>query len=198
MQIFSDLSEWLHFRDKLVNNSLGFVPTMGALHSGHLSLVKKSLDQNLKTLVSIYINPTQFNNSDDLKNYPVDLDADIQKLEEAGADYLLLPNKKQIYPDDYSYQVQENELSLQLCGKNRPGHFTGVLTIVMKLLNLARADKAYFGEKDFQQLAIVKKMVSDLALPITIVPVRELTIIFAAVSAGLNSKFSRVDKYATR
>jgi pantoate--beta-alanine ligase len=131
---------------------------MGALHEGHLSLVARSRRDNDATLVSIFVNPTQFNDKNDLKNYPRTLKEDSAKLEAAGADYLLLPSCSELYPDGYAYQVREERLSAALCGASRPGHFAGVLTVVLKLLQAAEADRAYFGRKDYQQYLLIKGM----------------------------------------
>ncbi|MCB0355493.1 MAG: pantoate--beta-alanine ligase [Bdellovibrionales bacterium] len=158
MNKFTKIGDWLSFRQKLKGN-LGFVPTMGALHAGHISLVEQSRRENDFTLVSIFLNPTQFNDKKDLQNYPSDLNKDCRLLEQVGCDFLITPNYTQLYPDNYNYQVYEQELSPFLCGQSRPGHFTGVLTVVMKLLNIARANKAYFGEKDYQQYLLIKNMV---------------------------------------
>lgn len=158
MKIFKSVKEWMDYIDDNPCESLGFVPTMGALHEGHLSLVKEALKNNSKTLVSIYVNPTQFNNQEDLNNYPSSLEQDIKLLEEAGNTYLLLPNYEELYPDKYRYKVTESDFSQQLCGNFRPGHFDGVLTVVMKLINLSTAQNIYFGEKDYQQLQLIKDM----------------------------------------
>jgi pantoate--beta-alanine ligase len=165
MRVFTDLSQWREFQPP----ELGFVPTMGALHAGHLALVERSRRENQATLVSIFINPTQFDNPQDLAAYPHDLAADALLLEQAGVDYLLAPNAEQMYPMGYRHRILESTDSLLLCGAHRPGHFDGMLTVVMKLLQLARARRAYFGEKDFQQLLLVRQMVSDFFLPVEIV-----------------------------
>lgn len=157
MKIVRNLQEWQKIRSEM-SGSIGFVPTMGALHSGHRSLVERSRRENRLTVVSIFVNPTQFNDPKDFEKYPNTWDADLQMLEECGADYLLSPEFASIYPDQYRYSVDEKELSNRLCGAYRPGHFKGVLTVVIKLLNLARADRAYFGEKDFQQLKLIEGM----------------------------------------
>jgi pantoate--beta-alanine ligase len=120
--------------------------------------------------VSIFVNPTQFDRPEDLAKYPKTLEADRHVLEEAGADYLIYPQYEELYRDDYRYKVSESRESRILCGAHRPGHFDGVLTVVMKLLNLARADRAYFGEKDFQQLELVRGMVEAFFVPTAIVP----------------------------
>jgi pantoate--beta-alanine ligase len=157
MKIFEDFSEWRKFRDA-VDGSLGFVPTMGALHEGHIELVKRSRAENKLTVVSIYVNPTQFNNADDFDQYPKTFESDQAKLRDAGADFLIYPTYNQMYADGYRYSVDENFFSLDLCGKSRPGHFKGVLTVVMKLLNGVRPDHAYFGEKDYQQFKLIEGM----------------------------------------
>ena len=159
MRIFRDIYEWKSFRKNLhVNKTLGVVPTMGALHEGHLSLMRKSIKDNDYSVATIFINPTQFDNNEDLDKYPKTWEEDIRLLEELNADFLLAPEFSQIYPDNYAYKLSENNLSKILCGAARPGHFDGVLTIVMKLLNIVEADMAYFGKKDYQQYQLVKKM----------------------------------------
>ncbi|MDC7223936.1 MAG: pantoate--beta-alanine ligase [Spirochaetales bacterium] len=160
MKIFNTIGEWkaeLHLQ-KRSHISLGFVPTMGALHEGHRSLIERSLRENDKTLVSIFLNPTQFENPEDLKTYPQSYEKDKGLLEKWGADYLFYPTGENLYPDGYRYSCRENHLSRILCGASRTGHFDGVLTVVMKLLNIAEADRAYFGEKDYQQYLLIKEM----------------------------------------
>lgn len=168
LEVFSRVEEWRLFKKNL-KSSLGFVPTMGALHEGHMSLVKQSQQENDCTLVSIFINPTQFNNKKDLQNYPVTLEQDVCLLKQAKCDFLILPTFAEIYPDEYTFQINESKLSQFLCGKSRPGHFTGVLTVVMKLLQLAQAQKAYLGKKDYQQYLLVKKMAEAFFLTTKIV-----------------------------
>ena len=158
MRVFKEIPSWINFRSN-IKSSLGFVPTMGALHDGHMSLIKRSLSENKNTLVSIFLNPTQFNNAKDLEAYPSEINEDIKKLESLNNDdlYLITPRYEAIYPDNYTYKVIESQLSKKLCGSARPGHFDGVLTVVLKLLNIANADTAYFGEKDYQQYLLIKK-----------------------------------------
>lgn len=168
MKIIDTIDGYLQCRGKINQHSTGFVPTMGALHRGHESLVERSLKECEVTVVSIYVNPTQFNNPADLRNYPDTLDKDIQILEALGAQYLLLPNYEQMYPDNFRYKVEEGELSQHLCGAHREGHFTGVLTIVMKLLNIVKPDIAYFGEKDFQQYLLIKEMTEAFFMEVDI------------------------------
>lgn len=167
-QIVRELSVWQSERSKL-KGSLGFVPTMGALHEGHLSLLRQSVLDNDYTVLSIYVNPTQFNDPKDLVDYPDTLADDLTYAAELGVDYVLMPTYEQIYADGFRYQVDENQFSRELCGTNRPGHFTGVLTVVMKLLNLVQPDRAYFGKKDYQQYQLVKDMCQAFFMPIEIV-----------------------------
>lgn len=136
--------------------TLGFVPTMGGLHEGHFSLIKRAIDENDHCLVSIFLNPTQFESSDDLLSYPSNLEEDIEALKSLGVNFLFMPKFESLYPDNYNYEISEKNLSHKLCGDSRPGHFNGVLTVVLKLLNLSQASKAYFGEKDFQQLKLIE------------------------------------------
>lgn len=161
MKCFESVAEWREFRANMEPSraSLGFVPTMGALHAGHTSLLTQSKSDNAYTALSIFVNPTQFNEAKDLKNYPVTLAQDLDLARAAGVDFVLLPKYAELYPDQYRYQIKEIETSQILCGAHRPGHFEGMLSVVMKLLNLVRAKRAYFGEKDFQQLQLVRGMV---------------------------------------
>jgi pantoate--beta-alanine ligase len=167
------ISDWLNFK-KENPKSIGFVPTMGALHKGHLSLIEKSLSENDITLLSVFLNPTQFNNSKDLDKYPSNIVKDIELINEKFKDqvFLITPQFKDIYPDNYKYKVTEKEFSKKLCGHSRPGHFDGVLTVVMKLLNISGAKKAYFGEKDYQQLKLIKEMVAAFFIDTKIIEVK--------------------------
>jgi pantoate--beta-alanine ligase len=167
MKVFNSVKEWLSFRDTH-KDSIGFCPTMGALHQGHLSLCKKAKEENASCLVSIFLNPTQFNNPEDLEKYPVDIEGDLTKLEDAGVDFVLLPKYEELYKDNYRFRVSEDSFSKELCGAHRPGHFDGVLSVVMKLLNISGATTAYFGEKDYQQYLLIKDMVDSFFLPIEI------------------------------
>jgi pantoate--beta-alanine ligase len=169
--VFKDLKKWQEFTrgPNYAGKQVGFVPTMGALHEGHASLFKKSAAENEITVASIFVNPTQFNNANDFKNYPITLDADLKLAEQCGVTYCLLPSYEDIYRDNYKYKVDENDVSQILCGAHRPGHFAGVLTVVLKLLNLVRANKAYFGEKDYQQYLLIKGMAEALFVPTEII-----------------------------
>jgi pantoate--beta-alanine ligase len=172
MKVFESFSDWISFRrgGELSGQTLGFVPTMGALHEGHIELVRRSKKENEKTAVSIFVNPTQFNDPKDFEKYPKTFEADQAKLREAGVDYLLYPKAEQMYPDAYRYFVDEKEMSTILCGAHRAGHFRGVLTVVMKLLNGADADRAYFGEKDHQQMKLIQGMAEAFFMKTQIVP----------------------------
>lgn len=150
--------------------AIGLVPTMGALHEGHLSLVSRSKAENEVTVVSIFVNPTQFNNQADLDTYPVSFERDRALLEGAGVDYLFAPEHAEMYPDGYRYRVLETEESRALCGASRPGHFEGVLTVVLKLLSIFAPARAYFGEKDYQQYSLIKGMADAFFLKTEIVP----------------------------
>lgn len=172
MTVVESIGEWRQMRaaQRRAGGTLGFVPTMGALHAGHRSLVERSRAENDRTLVSIFVNPTQFDDPGDLARYPRTLERDMAMLEAAGVDFVFLPRAGDLYPDDYRYRVVESRLSTILEGAHRPGHFEGVLTIVLKLLLIASAERAYFGEKDWQQLELVRGMADAFFLDTTIVP----------------------------
>ena len=150
-------------------NTVGFVPTMGALHEGHLSLVKQCIADNDVCVVSIFVNPTQFNNKEDLEKYPRTLERDSQLLEKEGVDIIFAPSEKEIYPETDARQFDFGKLDKVMEGVHRPGHFNGVAQVVSRLFDIVKPDKAYFGEKDFQQLAIIREMVKQLNLPVQIV-----------------------------
>jgi len=148
---------------------IGFVPTMGALHVGHQSLIERSVREKDQTVLSIYVNPTQFDNPDDLRKYPNLLEADLNIARATGVDAVFLPRYEEIYADGFAYAVDERQVSKTLCGAYREGHFTGVLTVVMKLLNLVRPAAAYFGEKDYQQYELIRGMAKAFFLETDIV-----------------------------
>jgi len=162
--------EMMQWRKKWSRKSVGFVPTMGALHSGHESLLKKAREENEACVLSIFVNPTQFNDQKDYEKYPLTWDADKQLAQKHEVDVVFAPTFEAIYPDGYKFKVSENNFSLDLCGKDRPGHFDGVLSIVMKLFNIVQPHRAYFGEKDFQQLKLIEDMAKAFFLPVQIVP----------------------------
>ncbi|MBN2745143.1 MAG: pantoate--beta-alanine ligase [Bacteroidales bacterium] len=157
---------------KNAGQTIGFVPTMGALHLGHLALLEQSKTENDFSVVSIFVNPTQFNNPEDLINYPRTIDSDLEKLETAGCDFVFLPSVDEMYPTEVvSEKWNFGFLEMVMEGKNRPGHFQGVATVVKRLFEAVPSHKAYFGMKDYQQLLIIKEMVKQLGLDIKIVPV---------------------------
>ena len=146
--LVTSLEAWARLRPGLPD-PLGFVPTMGALHEGHLSLFRRARAESACVVASVFVNPTQFNDAADLERYPRDPERDRELLEQVGVDVILAPSFDAIYPDEYRFRVAESETSRVLEGVDRPGHFEGVLTVVMRLLNLVRPRRAYFGEKDF-------------------------------------------------
>lgn len=149
--------------------TVGLVPTMGFLHEGHQSLIKKAVEENDRVVVSVFVNPIQFAPNEDLETYPRDLEADKRLCDSTGADLIFHPTPDEMYPDGFSTHIQMDNLTKELCGKTRPTHFGGVCTVVGKLFNIVQPDKAYFGQKDAQQLAIIKRMVRDLNFDIEIV-----------------------------
>jgi len=153
----------------LHSRTIGFVPTMGALHEGHLSLIRMSKEENTATAVSIFVNPTQFGPSEDFAGYPRKIEEDVEKLRKADTDILFLPDTSLMYPEGFATAVEVTGLSEKMCGHYRPGHFRGVTTIVAKLLTILRPTRAYFGQKDFQQTVIIKRMAKDLNLDAEIV-----------------------------
>ena len=155
---------------KLKGKTIGFVPTMGALHNGHLSLVQKSISENDITVVSIFVNPTQFNNPNDLENYPRTLENDAKMLKNAGCDIIFNPATEEMYPEKDTRIFKFGNLENTMEGAFRPGHFNGVAQVVTKLFHFVPANKAYFGMKDFQQLAIIKNLVKQQNIDIQIVP----------------------------
>lgn len=158
--------------------TIGLVPTMGALHEGHLSLVKKCIADNDVCIVSIFVNPTQFNNKEDLKKYPRNLERDCEYLKSVGVGVIFAPSVDEVYPEPDTRQFDFGQLDKVMEGEHRPGHFNGVAQVVSRLFDIVKPDRAYFGEKDFQQLAIIREMVKQLKLDINIVPmpiVREVS-----------------------
>jgi len=171
MKVFRKPSEVQKYIKQLKREgkTVGFVPTMGYLHEGHLSLVRCSKRENDITVVSIFVNPTQFGRGEDYDRYPRDLERDLKLLQKEGVDVVFAPEVGDMYPKGFSTYVEETELSKRWEGEFRPGHFRGVCTVVTKLLNIVKPDRAYFGEKDYQQLQVIKKMVGDLNMDVEIV-----------------------------
>ncbi|MDU5535199.1 MAG: pantoate--beta-alanine ligase [Anaerococcus sp.] len=171
MKIVKDIDELR--RDlkgyKLEGKSIGLVPTMGYLHEGHASLIRKARAENDIVVVSDFVNPIQFGPKEDLKTYPRDLEADSKLCEDIGVDFIFAPEASKMYHDRKTF-VDIEDMSNNLCGAKRPGHFRGVCTVCTKLFNITGSDRAYFGQKDAQQVAIIKKVVADLDIPIEIIP----------------------------
>ena len=148
--------------------SIGLVPTMGALHDGHISLIRSARKENDEVVVSIYLNPTQFDNNDDFDGYPRQLNEDIEIIRKENADVVFAPSTGEMYPDGFCTHVTQDKLTDALCGRVRPGHFNGGATIVTKLFNIIQPGRAYFGQKDYQQSAIIKRLVEDMNMDIDI------------------------------
>lgn len=158
----------LILKEKQHNKKISFVPTMGALHKGHLSLFRAARKKSDIVVVSIFVNPIQFGPNEDFKKYPRPFNSDKRLLRGSGVDILFNPNAKDMYPSGYSTYVNEERLSNTMCGLSRPGHFKGVCTVALKLFNIVQPDTAFFGQKDYQQALIIKRMVKDLNLPVKI------------------------------
>lgn len=156
-------------RELRKEKTIGFVPTMGYLHEGHLSLVRRSKKENDITVVSIFVNPTQFGPNEDYNSYPRNLNRDASLLEKEDVDYVFVPEIEQMYPKDYSTYINEESLSRHLCGRSRPGHFRGVCTVVTKLFNIVKPNRAYFGQKDAQQFRVIRRMVRDLNMDVEVI-----------------------------
>jgi len=170
MKVTSNLSEIRSLRWHDPNSTWGLVPTMGALHSGHISLIKRAREENENVAVSIFVNPIQFNNPDDLKEYPVILDKDLEILKKEKIDLVWTPDNIDIYPPAFQTYVQVEDISTPLEGDTRPGHFKGVATIVAILFNVFQPHRAYFGQKDAQQLLLIRQMTNDLKFNLDVVP----------------------------
>ena len=151
-------------------SGIGFVPTMGALHAGHRSLVERARRECATVVVSVFVNPTQFNDKTDLKNYPRTPEADLRLLEEVGADYVFMPSVEEVYPEPDTRTFDFGMIDKVMEGATRPGHFNGVAQVVSRLFDLVKPVKVYFGEKDFQQIAVIREMVRQLRIPVEIIP----------------------------
>jgi len=172
MHVVRKIKEMQRISDRLRKDGkrIGFVPTMGYLHEGHISLVRTAKELCDSAVVSIFVNPAQFGPGEDFKRYPRDEGGDKAKLDKAGVELLFIPEAKEMYPSGYQTYVEVAEVSKGLCGDFRPGHFRGVATVVLKLLNIVKPHVAVFGEKDYQQLLVIKRMVEDLNFDIEIIP----------------------------
>ncbi|MHC1578959.1 MAG: pantoate--beta-alanine ligase [Dehalococcoidia bacterium] len=170
MQVIKTIPELRAVRQKL-SGTVGFVPTMGYLHKGHLTLVKQAREENSVVVVSIYVNPAQFGPREDLGSYPRDLNRDLELLNGEGTDIVFVPSDDEMYPPKFSSWVDVEKVTARLEGASRPGHFRGVATVVTKLFNIVQPTRAYFGQKDAQQVVVIKRMVADLDMPLEIVVV---------------------------
>jgi pantoate--beta-alanine ligase len=169
-EVWNTIAGWLDRRRALAGRSIGFVPTMGALHRGHASLVERCRGENEIVVVSIFVNPAQFNDPDDLDRYPRTLDKDLELLKILGTDEVIIPGASELYPNGYRCRVESDDSVQGMEGAHRPGFLQGVMTVVLKLLNLVRADRAYFGEKDYQQLKVVTEMAQEFFFATKIIP----------------------------
>lgn len=171
MELIESMADWRRRRAGTARfgRSIGLVPTMGNLHAGHIALLARARAENEICVLSIFVNPTQFDNRTDLETYPRTLAEDLKAAQDAGVDFVLHPAFEDLYPDGYRFAVTETPLSRRFCGAHRPGHFEGVLTVVLKLLQLVKPHRAYFGEKDYQQLRLVKDMVAAFFIDLEIV-----------------------------
>ncbi|MCM3610959.1 pantoate--beta-alanine ligase [Planococcus sp. MERTA32b] len=167
IETIEELKEWVQ-EQKSAGLSIGLVPTMGFLHEGHLTLVETAKQENDAVLMSIFVNPAQFGPNEDFERYPRNMERDMQLAETAGTDVIFAPSADEMYPRESAITISAGRLADQLCGKSRPGHFDGVLKVVTKLFHLAQADRAYFGQKDAQQLAIIESWVADFNFPLEI------------------------------
>lgn len=172
MKTIETITELKQLREEWARTGarIGFVPTMGALHAGHLSLFERARRDSTHVVASIFVNPTQFNDPKDYETYPQPLERDLELLQKQGVDAVFLPRAQEIYQDDFQFSVQHKSADDILCGPHRPGHFAGVLTVVLKLFHLVRPHRAYFGEKDYQQLRLIQEMSKALFLDIEVIP----------------------------
>ncbi|ABQ47672.1 pantothenate synthetase [Thermotoga petrophila RKU-1] len=171
MKIIETIEEMKKFSEEMreKKKTIGFVPTMGYLHEGHLSLVRRARDENDVVVVSIFVNPTQFGPNEDYERYPRDFERDRKLLEKENVDCIFHPSVEEMYPPDFSTYVEETKLSKHLCGRSRPGHFRGVCTVVTKLFNIVKPHRAYFGQKDAQQFRVLRRMVRDLNMDVEMI-----------------------------
>jgi pantoate--beta-alanine ligase len=193
-RVHRDIEAWRQIRrgQEYTGCRVGFVPTMGALHSGHRALLERASAENDRVVLSIFVNPTQFDDPTDLEKYPRTLEADLALADGLVSD-VIVPVAGELYPDAYRYRMTEHELSRELEGIHRPGHFDGVLTVVLKFFNLVQPDRAYFGEKDWQQLQLIRGMTEALLLPIEIIGCPTLR---AADGLALSSRNARLSREA--
>lgn len=198
MQIIHSIAELrtLIAAQRKLEKSVGFVPTMGYLHAGHMELVRHARENNDFTVVSVFLNPLQFGENEDLSKYPRNLERDVSLLRSGGIDVLFAPSVAEIYPQPMQTVVDVPILSTQLEGEVRPGHFAGVTTVVSKLFNIVQPDQAYFGEKDFQQVVIIKRMVEDLLIPVDVIAVPTVREADGLAYSSRNSYLSEAERRA--
>ena len=194
VETIEDLRAWRNS----IAGTLGLVPTMGYLHAGHLALVRRAREGNDCVAVTIFVNPRQFGPSEDLASYPRDTARDLLLLDEAGVDLVFVPSVAEMFPPDFATTVDVGSLAERLEGASRPGHFRGVATVVARLLNLFRPTRAYFGQKDAQQVAVVRRMAEDLALPVEIVAVPTVRDIDGLALSSRNVYLSAEERAAAR
>lgn len=169
LRTIAEVRQWVHERRR-AGEAIHFVPTMGYFHEGHLSLMRRAKADGGRVIVSLFVNPLQFGPQEDFERYPRDFERDRAMAESVGVDAMFVPEASEMYPPDFQTQVRVQRLSQPLCGRSRPGHFEGVATVVLKLFHIVTPDRAYFGEKDYQQLRIIQQLVRDLNLTVEIVP----------------------------
>jgi pantoate--beta-alanine ligase len=192
MLIFNTISETQNYlkTQQSAGKTIGFVPTMGALHAGHISLIEQAKTENDLAVCSIFVNPTQFNNPEDLKKYPRTLESDCQLLTPAGCDVVFAPSAEEMYPSLPQLRMDFGTLETVMEGKFRPGHFNGVGIVVSKLFNIVKPDKAYFGLKDLQQVAVIRRMVQDLSFDLEIIPCSTLRETDGLAMSSRNTRLS--------
>jgi pantoate--beta-alanine ligase len=195
-RIIQTVAEWRQLRaeHRAAGRTVGFVPTMGALHAGHASLFQAAHQDCAVVLASVFVNPTQFDEKHDFELYPRMLDQDCALMDKAGVDVVFAPSVAEMYPNGTRYAVTENQFSRELCGAHRPGHFDGVLTVVLKLLQIANAERAYFGEKDFQQLQLIRGLCTAFFLPTEIVPCPTVREADGLAMSSRNARLSPVER----
>jgi len=197
MKVITTLGDMAEYILKLTH-PMGLVPTMGSLHQGHLELINRSCSENVSTIVSIFVNPLQFLPNEDFDKYPRDLDRDLEILKKANVDTVFIPTVTEFYPSDFSTYVDVEKFSKKLEGKSRPGHFRGVATVVCKLLILCRPDYAYFGQKDAQQVLLIRQMNRDLNLGVSIVTVPTVRDVDGVAFSSRNKYLSNSERKAAR
>ena len=194
MHIWRMSAAWMSRRSEISGQSIGFVPTMGALHSGHASLVEQCRRENNIVVVSLFVNPSQFDNPEDLSHYPRTWDDDLALLAELGTDEAIAPGISDLYPHGYRFRIEAESIASTMEGIHRCGFLQGMMTIVLKLLNLVRADRAYFGEKDYQQLTIVREMASEFFIPTEIVPCPTVRAESGLAESSRNARLSQAGR----